>query len=130
MPPQLYADGVVGTSYYLADGNSRPITVTSPSLGRVTAAALRGAANAFPGFGAAFRRYGLLYKSLKPTLLLIGGLPAVIRAKPELGRNADAWFRDNDLALIIPIAAQVLMQTGCVELLQACVPQQRRGHAR
>ncbi len=102
--------------------------MTSPNLGRVAAAALRGAAYAVPGFGAAFRRYGALYKSLKPTLLLSGGLPAVIRAKPELGRNADAWFRDNDLALVIPLAAQMLMQTGCVmfytaqvESLQACV---------
>jgi hypothetical protein len=83
-------------------------------LGRVAAAVLRGAANAVPGFGAAFRRYGALYKSLKPTLLLNGGLPAVIRAKPELGRNMDAWMRDNGLELVIPLAAQMLMQTGCV----------------
>ena len=109
---QLYTEGDVGGIYMLPSGNATPITVTDPSS--AFNAHLRFLASNIPLLVDTFRRYTALYKKLRPTLYLRGGLPAVLRAAPELAVNADQWMVDNGVGLIAPFAAQSLIQTGCV----------------
>jgi hypothetical protein len=68
--------------------------------------------NNIPALVRAFQRYSALYATVKPALLAPGGLGATLRAQPALGANMDKWMLDNDVALLIPLAGQLLMQTG------------------
>ena len=77
------------------------------------------AAENLPGMLGACARFSKLYKRLKPTLMLPGGLHAVLAAAPELAMNMDAWMAANDITELIPFAAQTLLQTGCVPRLPA-----------
>ena len=72
------------------------------------------AAENLPGMLGACARFSKLYKRLKPTLMLPGGLPAVLAAAPDLAMNMDAWMASNDLSELMPLAAQIFLQTGCV----------------
>lgn len=107
---ELYSSDPVATSFVLANGDSQPMLLTAPDS--PYSERLRTLAADFRGFLNACRRFSVLYKKLKPTLFKRGGLPAVLRASPELAANMDAWLEDNDLSLLNPIAAQVLLQTG------------------
>jgi hypothetical protein len=99
----------VGSSFILRDGSTPPTTLTSPATMRP---ALAQAVNNIPALVRAFRRYGALYAALKPVLYAPGGMAATLRLAPALGANMDSWMVDNDVALLIPLAGQVLMQTG------------------
>ena len=107
---ELYSSDPIATSFVLRDGDSQPMLLTAPDSPYNER--LRTLAADFRGFLNACRRFSVIYKKLKPTLFKRGGLPAVLRAAPELAANMDAWLEDNDLSLLNPIAAQVLLQTG------------------
>jgi hypothetical protein len=66
---------------------------------------LRHAADDFPGLAYAMQRYGQLRRDLMPLLLNPGGLSAVLRARPELAVNGDAWLQANHLSVVAPICA-------------------------
>ncbi len=99
----------MGSSFVLRDGSTPPTTLTSPTTMRP---ALRQVVNNIPALVRAFQRYSALYATVKPALLAPGGLGATLRAAPALGANMDKWMLENDVALLIPLAGQLLMQTG------------------
>ena len=107
---ELYANDPIGSSFYLANGNSEPLVITAPDSPNM--ARLRGLAGDFRGFVNTMRRFSALYKKLKPVLFARGGMPATLRAAPELAMNMDAWLEAHELSLLSPLAAQLLMQTG------------------
>ena len=105
-----YSSDPIGSSFYLASGNAEPMVITapdSPNQARVSRLA-----GDFRGFVNAMRRYRALYKTLKPILFAPGGMPAILRAAPELATNMDAWLEQHDLSLLNPLAAQFLLNSG------------------
>ena len=105
-----YSSDPIGSSFYVASGNAQPVVITAPDSPQM--ARLHNLAGDFRGFVNAMRRFRALYKTLKPTLFGRGGMPAILRAAPELAQNMDAWLAQHDLSLLNPIAAQVLLNTG------------------
>ena len=102
-------------------GASGPLRVITPHANQsgTAPAFLSRAADDFPGFSRAMKRYSQLRRDLMPLLLAPGGLPAVLRAAPELAVNGDAWLAANHLSEIAPICAQMLLQTGYGHLYQS-----------
>ena len=113
---QLFAGDAIGSSFWLPSGSEAPVTITAP--GSRWQPLLSRAAEGFPGMLRVCARYSKLYKRLKPTLMLPGGLPAVLATAPELAANMDAWMAANGVSELMPLAAQIFLQTGCV---RACV---------
>lgn len=64
------------------------------------------------GLPAASQRFFENYARVLPALSLQGGIPATLRAAPELMKNFDRWLVDINAAVLIPIAAQFLFQFG------------------
>ena len=105
-----YSSEPIGSSFYVASGNVEPVVITAPDS--PYQARLHNLAGDFRGFVNVMRRFRALYKTYKPILFARGGMPAILRAAPELAQNMDAWLEQHDLSLLNPIAAQVLLNTG------------------
>jgi len=72
---------------------------------------LRAAVRAIPDLAATFRRYSAIYAQLKPTLMSVGGMPAIIAANLSLAQNLDFWLETNDLMQLLPFFTETAMQT-------------------
>jgi len=123
---QPYLDSRIGTYFLPNNGvlaRQPPLALipSHPALNGTQLAApayLRYVAEDFPGFQAAMKQYASLRRSLLPLLLAPGGLPAVYRSAPQLAMNMDAWLNSHHLAVLIPLCAQMLIQTGYGHLYQ------------
>lgn len=102
------------SSYLFAGGDSSPILLPASPNG-VTS--MPGLLN-LPGLGDAFKLYASHYRRLTPTLRLLGGLPVILKADPGLSAPMDRWMADIGAAALLPIAAQVMLQTGYQHLSQ------------
>jgi len=72
---------------------------------------LRAAVSAIPNLAATFRRYSSIYAQLKPTLMSVGGMPAILAANLSLAENLDSWLQTNDLMQLLPFFTETAMQT-------------------
>ena len=118
---QPYSTGQ-GAYFWGASGPLRIITPHANASGTAPVF-LRHAADDFLGLAVAMQRYSQMRRDLMPLLLNPGGLPAVLRAAPELAVNGDAWLAANHLSELAPICAQMLLQTGYGHLYQSSAAQ-------
>ena len=102
------------STYVFAGGDSSPILLPASPNGMTSTPGLLN----LPGLGDALRRYTNHYKRLTPTLRLLGGLPVILKAAPGLSAPMDRWMADIGAAALLPIAAQVMLQTGYGHLSQ------------
>lgn len=102
------------SSYVFAGGDSSPILLPESPDYTVSIPGLQN----LPGIGDAFKRYAENYRRLTPTLRLLGGLPVILKADPGLSAPMDRWMADIGAAALLPIAAQVMLQTGYQHLSQ------------
>jgi len=102
------------SSYVFAGGDSSPILLPESPDYTVSIPGLQN----LPGIGDAFKRYAENYRRLTPTLRLLGGLPAILKANPGLSAPMDRWMADIGAAALLPIAAQKMLQTGYQHLSQ------------
>lgn len=79
---------------------------------------LRAAVSAIPDLAATFRRYSAIYAQLKPTLMSLGGMPAILAANVSLAQNLDSWLQTNNLMQLLPFFTETAMQTVRHDILE------------
>jgi hypothetical protein len=82
---ERWAPGTVASAGYIPGPGMAAIPISQTNE-TTRNGILRAAVRSIPNLSETFRRYNTIYRRLKPTLMHVGGMPAILSQKPDLVR--------------------------------------------